>query len=154
MIQQEWLAQGIWIALEMERRGRNLYSRAQKVVTDPLLLSVLKELEQDEVLHYKLFREMLTGYDLENISAEDSELVLAKASAFFFPGGLMQVAMQGALESPLSLIEEAMEAERGSIAFYTRLLEYTSPQEREGIEKIIAEEEGHLQTLQEKKKTL
>lgn len=151
MLQQERLTQGIWIALEMERRGRNLYHRAQKVVEDPLLLSVLHELECEEVQHHEMFQEMINGYGYEDISEEDGELMLAKASTFFFPGGLMQVAMQGALESPLSLIEEAIEAEDSSIAFYSQLLPYSGEKEREIISRIIEEEQRHLRTLQEKK---
>lgn len=154
MLQQERLTQGIWIALEMERRGRNLYSRAQKIVQDPLLLSVLRELELEEVQHHEMFQEMIRRYGYVDISEEDGELMLAKASTFFFPGGLMQVAMQGALESPLSLIEEAMEAEESSIAFYSRIMPFGTQQDQDIIYSIIEEEQRHLQTLKEKKSAL
>lgn len=150
MKQQNRKAQGIWIALEMERRGMSLYGRAQKIVEDPSLLQILCELEQEEKKHYKLFWEMTEPYDFNSITCEEGELLLAQASTFFFPGGLMQAAMQGALDSPLSLLGEAIEAERSSIAFYTQLQALSEETTRSILQVIINEEQDHLKTLLER----
>jgi len=154
MKQQNRLAQGLWIALEMERRGLNLYNRAQKIVVDPSLLRVLYELEQDEKKHYRDFSKMAEAFDFNMMTKEEGELLLAQASTFFFPGGLMQAAMGGALTSALALLNEAITAEKDSIAFYTRLLELSDGPAKPILQAIIDEEEEHLETLTERREAL
>lgn len=154
MRQQNRLAQGILIALEMERRGMSLYNRAQKIVTDPSLLRILHELEQDERDHYRQFSEMAKEFGADPMAKEEGELLLAQASTFFFPGGLMQAAMGGALNSAPALLNEAIAAEKDAIAFYTRLLELSGEASRRALEIIIGEEQGHLEQLTERKAAL
>ena len=154
MKQQSRLAQGLWIALEMERRGLSLYNRAQRVVSDPTLLRVLYELEQDEKKHYQQFSKMAVPFDFASMTKEEGELLLGQAATFFFPGGLMQAAMGGALESALSLLNEAITAEKDSIAFYTRLMEHSGEASRPILQTIINEEQGHLEELTERRKGL
>jgi len=154
MKQQSRLAQGLWIALEMERRGLSLYNRAQRVVSDPSLLRVLYELERDEKKHYQQFSKMAASYDFSSMTKDEGELLLAQAATFFFPGGLMQAAMGGALESALSLLNEAITAEQDSIAFYTRLMEHSGEESRPVLQSIIEDEQEHLMELTERKKVL
>ena len=154
MKQENRLAQGLWIALEMERRGLSLYNRAQRIVLDPSLLRILYELEQDEKKHYRDFSKMADAYDFDAMTKEEGELLLAQASTFFFPGGLMQAAMGGALSSALALLNEAIAAERDSITFYTRLLELSDDAARSVLQTIIDEERKHLDTLTERRDAL
>ena len=154
MKEQSRLAQGLWIALEMEKRGLSLYNRAQRIVSDPSLLRMLYELEQDEKRHYQQFSKMAAGFDFNVMTKDEGELLLAQASTFFFPGGLMQAAMGGALSSALSLLNEAITAEKDSIAFYTRLLEHSEETSKAVLQTIFDEEQGHLDTLTERRKAL
>lgn len=147
MEQSRPAADGLRIALEMERRGRHLYARARHLVTDSAMLTLLRSLEQDELLHHEQFSAMLAAMGAPILSREENELLAAKAADFFFPGGLMQAAMDGALQSREALLEEAMQAERDSISFYSVLLTHLGEQERPGLEAILREEEGHLRTL-------
>lgn len=144
--------QGLLIALEMERRGRNLYRRARLCTTDPSLLALLSALEAEEEIHYAQFLAMLEKDGMPDLTPEQRELATAKAAEHFFPGGLMQVALEGALSSPFSLLSEAMQAERDSIAFYTRLLAHLPLAEQAEVQAIVREEEGHLRTLADKRK--
>ena len=154
MKQESRLAQGLRIALEMERRGISLYNRAQRVVSDPSLLRMLYELEQDEKKHYQLFSKMAASFDFTSMTKEEGELLLAQAATFFFPGGLMQAAMGGALENALSLLNEAITAEKDSIAFYTRLMEHSEELSKPCFQMIIGEEQEHLEELTERRKAL
>lgn len=143
---------GLLVAMEMERRGRALYIRAQQFTTDPKLLALLEQLASEEEVHYAQFSAMLDVYGMSFSDEEEHALAVAKAADFFFPGGLMQVAMDGALQSPASMLEEAIRAEEGSIAFYQRLLDYIdTPEQEKVVASIIEEENSHLKTLTERK---
>lgn len=147
-------AEGLRIAMEMECRGQNLYMRARQFTDDPELTFLLKELEEEEKLHYALFSGMLAALGEEILSPEENALAAAKAANFFFPGGLMQVVMDGALSSPVKILEEAIRTEQDSIAFYTQLLAHlTEAEDKETVYGIVREEEGHLHTLIERKKS-
>lgn len=146
---------GLRVALEMERRGRGLYIRAQQFTEDPEMIALLQELAEDELRHYSQFAAMLDIFGLADLSPEENALAAAKASDFFFPGGLMQVAMDGALESSQALIEEAMQAERSSVAFYGQLMLHVRDEKlQDVIMRIIREEMTHLRTLTDRKTQL
>lgn len=139
------------IALEMERRGKNLYERALLVTEDPELRALLKELAADETKHHAQFSAMMEVFGLPNLTPEENELAAAKAGDFFFPGGLMQASMDGALRSPQAMLREAIRAERDSISFYGQLLGYVDDlDQQEIILRIIREEMVHLRTLTDK----
>lgn len=143
---------GLRVALEMERRGKNLYVRAQQFTEDPDLIELLKSLAMDETKHHAQFSAMLEVFNIPQMNEEENVLAAAKAADFFFPGGLMQAAMDGALESCEAMLDDAMQAERDSIAFYGRLLSYVMDEEMQDIIlRIMREEMTHLRNLTEKK---
>lgn len=146
---------GLRVALEMERRGRNLYLRAQQYTDDVALQTLLGGLASDEARHYTQFSAMLDMYDVPPMGEEDQALASALAAEYFFPGGLMQVAMDGALASADAMLQEAIQAEKDSIAFYQTLIAHVEEPERQAaIRQIIQEEMGHQRTLEQKLKTL
>ena len=150
-MENERIAQGLMIALEMEKRGGSLYKRAQGILQDEAMLSMLRTLENDEKAHLEIFLDMLRDYGVDTLNGMETELLLAQAASFFFPGGLMQASMEGALQSIVTVLEAAIEEERGAIAFYQRLYALATPSEQEVLEKIIKEEEGHLAILLERR---
>lgn len=147
--------EGLRVALEMERRGRNLYIRAQQFTQDLALIDLLKELAADETKHYAQFSAMMALYGVPALSEEENMLSAAKAADFFFPGGLMEVAMDGGLASPAAMLDKAMQSERDSIAFYGRLLSHIQDlDQQEMLLRIIREEMGHLRVLIERREAL
>ena len=143
---------GLLVAMEMERRGRMLYVRAQQFTEDPDLLALLEQLASEEEVHFAQFSAMLEECGLTFLDAEEHALAVSKAADYFFPGGLMQAALDGALKSPVSMLMEAMKAETDSIAFYTRLRDsMDDPAQKDIIQRIIEEEENHLATLEKRK---
>lgn len=141
----------IFVALEMEKRGHDLYVRAQQLVDDSELIALLKRLAADEVLHHKQFEAMLEDLGEMRVTREEAALSKARAADVFLPGGLMQVAMEGALDSTAAMLDEAIKAEQDSIVFYGTLLEHVSKQQQGIIAEIIRQEENHLQVLLERK---
>lgn len=144
-------AQGLRIALEMERRGRGLYLRAEQVVRDAKLRDLVRALAEDERLHQDIFAEMLSQLNLPETAGEEAALASSAAASFFFPGGLMEMEMEGALASREALLEAAIQGERDSIAFYERLSSHLPESERETLARIIMEEESHLRALVEQR---
>lgn len=139
--------EGLYIALEMERRGIHLYRRARNIAGEKRLAALLAALEAEEQQHHATFLSMLAALGEARLPDEECALIAAKAADFFFPGGLMQIEMEGALASPEALIGEAMRQERDAIAFYARLAGHLDEAGRETVQGIIREEEGHLRSL-------
>lgn len=142
---------GLRIALEMERRGRNLYIRAQRFAQDEAMRALLEQLATDEARHHTQFTQMLQDYGCPSLGEEENALLAAQAADHFFPGGLMQVAMDGAFASPRAMLDEALGAEEDSIAFYQSLLAHVDAAQQEVLRLIIREEETHRQVLAERR---
>lgn len=136
------------IALEMERRGRSLYLRARQFAKEDSLRALLEKLAAEEEVHYRHFWSMLQQEGEVFTYPEESALDTAKAADVFYPGGLMQVVLEGALDSTEAMLEEAMNSERSSIEFYEKLLLSVGDEsQRRVIEGIIDEERLHLAQL-------
>lgn len=147
--------EGLRVAMEMERRGRGVYVRAKQFTQDPALLTLLDELIADETRHYAQFSTMLENLGLPPLGEEEQMLAAAQAATFFFPGGLMEAAMDGALDSAEAMLEKAMESERDSIAFYGQLLAHIdSLDTQEVVVRILREEMNHLRTLMERRENI
>lgn len=146
---------GLRIALEMERRGYALYTRAQQFAQDEELKELLEQLAGDEKRHYALFLDMFKAYDADIITAEENTLLAAEAADHFFPGGLMQMAWDGAMKSAEAMLQEAIKGEVDSLAFYDELLTRVDDDTSKAtIREIIKEEESHKHILEERKAQL
>ncbi|MEG0766930.1 MAG: hypothetical protein RR482_04375 [Clostridia bacterium] len=135
------------VALEMERRGHQLYVRAQSLTQDKALQSLLAKLAEDEASHFFDFQAMLTAWEPASASTETLAMAGAMAADFFYPGGLMQTAMEGALSSVPAMLEAAIASERDAIAFYQKLTENADFSQRPTILRILQEEHRHLLDL-------
>ena len=143
---------GLRVALEMEKRGKSLYERALLLAEDEELRVLLRDLIAEETKHYTQFSAMMEVFEVPDAGLDAKTLEASKAADFFYPGGLMQVAMDGALESCEALLDQAMQAERDSIAFYGQMLSFvTELTQQEIVMRIIREEMTHLRTLTERK---
>ncbi len=144
-------AEGLLVAIEMERRGVQLYRRAQLCTPDKALIALLAVMESEEAQHLATFQAMLDALGEPEMTTEEVSLATARAADFFFPGGLMQVAMAGALASAEAMLDVAIQAERDAIDFYTRLQDHLPDDQRQPALNILREEEGHLRSLFVKK---
>lgn len=144
--------EGLRIALEMERRGYQLYHRALRFVRDPDLTTLLTELAQDEADHFAFFRELYEQQPQDDSGEEPlPDLEASLAAEAFYPGGLMQAAMGGGLSSVKALFDTAIGAEKDSIAFYENLLPSLAEKHHDKIRCIIEEERRHLEDLKRRR---
>lgn len=148
MSDTKYQAEGLQIALEMELRGRGLYLRAREFTEDAAFLALLNTLADEELEHHAQFQALLDLLGGTEATADERALAAARAAEYFFPGGLMKVAMDGALHSLDAFLDAAIASERASVSFYGKLLSQTEdPARREALQRIIQEETTHLLAL-------
>jgi len=120
-------AEGLRIAVEMERRGEDFYRRAAKVSRSQETVSLLNSLADDEVIHNREFRKL---YERACASASDRvtecydeetcAYLSALAADIVFPGGLMSLRQVG-FENPQAVLETAIGSEKDSVLFSENL---------------------------------
>jgi rubrerythrin len=148
--------EGLHIALEMERRAYLLYARGQKIAPDPAVRALLTRLAEEEASHYAYFTSLQYAHQAQNEQDGQSDtdtgnsiLEASLAAEALFPGGLMQAAMSGGLDSPEALLTMAIQGEVDSIAFYETLRDRFDESTHKDLTRIIGEEKHHLAELQD-----
>lgn len=141
--------EGIRIAVEMERRGRDFYEMAARVSKNSGMKEMLQKLKGEEIVHMQQFgrlyeREQERADQVRPYSHETSAYLTALAADIVFSDGLVAVGVKGGFENPSVILEEAIGSEQDSIDFYSTLARETEdPRAREIFEEIIAQEKSH-----------
>lgn len=146
--------EGIRIAVEMERRGRDFYDAAARVAGNASMQELLRTLRTEEEIHMGQFRRL---YERERArmtkapapySAETSAYLTAVAADVVFSEGLVAVGVKGGFQDPEVMLQEAMASEQQSIDFYRTLAGVTQDAHAAGIfREIIEQEQRHLERL-------
>ena len=80
---------------------------------------------------------------------ETSAYLSAVAAEVVFPGGLMALAGENALQSPEAILKEAIQSEKDSILFYSELAALCRDEHTQSVfMDIVSQERRHLATLQ------
>ena len=148
--------EGLRIAVEMERRGGDFYRRAAKVSKDPGTAQLLSQLAQEETGHELDFQALYArekerrGQGDEGVyDPETSAYLSAVAAEVVFPGGLMALAGENALQSPEAILKEAIQSEKDSILFYSELAALCRDEHTKSVfMDIVSQERRLLATLQ------
>ncbi len=149
--------EGLRIAIEMERRGGEFYRRAAKVSKDPQTARLLNELAQEETGH-ELDFQALSAREKDfhweegsepSYDEETSAYLSAIAAEVVFPGGLMALSGENALQSPEAILKVSIQSEKDSILFYSELSALCRDEHAKTVfEDIVKQERRHLATLQ------
>lgn len=145
--------EGIRIAVEMERRGRDFYDAAARVARSEQMREMLKKLKAEEVVHMQQFgrlheREQGNMAAAKPYSRETSAFLTALAADIVFSDGLVAVGVKGGFDDPAVMLREAIESEQESIDFYTTLERETEDDHaKEIFREIIAQEQSHQERL-------
>ena len=143
-------AEGLRIAIEMERRGEAFYRRSARISRNPDTVRVLEQLAADEMIHRAEFEKLLQRTDVseEEYDPETNAYLTALAADVVFSEGLMALRHTG-FESPEGALLEAIQSEKDSVLFYTELAERATEEGARAIfNEIIFQEKAHLRTLQ------
>ena len=142
--------EGIRIAIEMERRGRDFYGAVAKMAQNEPMRALL---DAEENAHMNQFRRL---YDREQALLSGSEAYSAEASAYLtavaadivFSDGLVSVGVRGGFAEPQVILAESIRSEQQSIDFYRALSESTRDEHAVCVfREIIAQEQMHLERL-------
>ena len=145
--------EGLRIAVEMERRGRDFYDAAARVAKSDQMREMLKKLKAEEVVHMQQFgrlheREQENAEAVKPFSRETSAFLTALAADIVFSDGLVAVGVKGGFESPEVMLQAAIESEQESIDFYSTMeREADDEHAKEIFREIIAQEQSHQERL-------
>lgn len=139
-------AQALSIAIEIEKRGIEMYRRAARLSASERAIELFKRLEADERNHRDMFSSLYEEYakdDSTLYQKETNEYLSALASQIVFSNGLIGIGREGGFDNPAAILKTAIDAERDSIIFYEAMLEEGG--KNAGLYKeIIEQEKGHL----------
>jgi Uncharacterized conserved protein len=141
--------EGLRIALEMEKRGAELYRYATRITNDARTNQLLLSLERDELNHQAEFAALL-GEKTALPDDESQAVISSQAADVVFSGGLISMVMECGLDNPAAIIRHAIGEEMSSIAFYEKIAAQTqNEQVRSACLAIADQEREHKQTLEE-----
>ena len=143
-------AEGLRIAVEMERRGEAFYRKSAKISKNPETVKVFEQLAADETIHRAEFEKLIDKANLSDkeYDQETNAYLTAIAADVVFSDGLMALKSTG-FETPEGALLEAIRSEKDSVLFYTELASRALDKEAVQIfEEIIFQEKAHLRTLQ------
>lgn len=143
--------QAISIAIEMERRGEEFYTKAARVSKNEEAVELLEKLAGDERCHMADFQRLadrICGGECGPYDAETGAFLTAVAADIVFPGGLMELIPDGGLNSQEAVLRYAIRSEKDSILFYSEMTCHAlNENAREIFEEILKAERGHLARL-------
>lgn len=146
------------VAIRIEENGANFYRAAVQMAVSEATKALFGQLADEEVLHQKIFAEMLAGMDQtpppEGYDGEyaaylhnyvDDRLVFKTDT---LAGELARIRDEAAA------LDFAIRRELDSLLYYREIRELLPADRREAIERIIREEKKHFVKLSDRKKRL
>ena len=145
------LGEIIDLAIRIEKNGENAYRKAQQVVSNPSLASMLQWLAEQEVEHEKWFTQLK---EKAATVAEDPKLEEMGKAILQGVLGDQAFSIKDAdfskIEDINSLLELSVEFEKDTVLFYEMLSAFIDDEETlSQLDKIIEEEKRHVQLLEE-----
>jgi len=139
------------IAIRLERNGERIYRRAIQKISKPALASLLEWMADEEIKHAEWFSELKKKLETkpqnligEEISRELFKNVLGKQSFSLQDRDFTRVHR---IDKLLNIF---IEFEKDTVLFYEMLEPFVEGDETlEQLKKIIAEENRHIEQLQE-----
>ena len=145
------------MAIEAERNGAKFYRKAAEQTECPDGKKMLLDFATMEDGHEVIFSEMrkeLTEQDKESLTfdpdGEGAMYLQAMVNAHAYEGKKGPADELTGEESPAEIIKIAIRAEKDGVAFYLGMKDFVSSENgKEKVQAIIAEEMGHIKTLNE-----
>lgn len=146
------------IAVDIERNGKEFYSRAAELVTDESLKNLLRELSEWEAGHEVTFSRMRDKYRQENEESrfldpdnEASKYLKAIADGKVFERKVFEKQLADISNDPHSILKTAMMREKDAVVFFTAIREVVPEQlGKNDVAKIVEEEFSHIRFIHEK----
>lgn len=148
----------IHIAMDIERRGISFYDVMAKSSDAESARAAFYSLAGMEREHLVTFQNMLAEVHAsgpgDRLTQEYPPYVQALINEFIFTDDMITSEIATQADTDLKAIELGISVEKDSIIFYGEMKENINQRAIPVIDRIIAEEKSHLQTLSEVKKKL
>lgn len=137
-------ADALTAAVEIEKRGRDFYLRAQEKSTNPVAIELFRVMADEELKHEHIFAEMLQrvgGKDIPIGSADAEYLTYIQNSLDSYNLFADDVDTSG---NPFNL---AVWLEKDSIIYYLSMIDLVPDSEKPLIQACIDEEKKHIRMI-------
>jgi rubrerythrin len=141
------------IALEVEQTGMESYRAMKSATSDPELVKLFGYLESDEADHVGIFSRMFREVELNpgemaDPSPEDQAHIETIMKSVVFEGPQAGIRRARAAKTPIEVLTLALQFERDAMLFWTRLFRLVREKDRPLVQKLIGQEEQHVQDIQ------
>lgn len=141
----------IEIAVRLEERGEAFYNTAAGRTDTAEIKALFEELAIQEQYHRRAFQQM--GHDIAQLALSDEQWeqfqaysgALLDQRVFDKPGGALAEAAQA--ESETEALRAALGFEKETLQFYRELRGVVRGADQKTVDRIIGEEEHHIQRL-------
>lgn len=139
-------------AIEIERRGRNVYTQAAAAATNPDVKRFLEFFAGEEARHQAIFESMATRVgQIEVPPGSDADEYMDYVQALLdshalFCGGAPEKDLADAADA-VAAIELASRFEKDTILYFREMMDLLPPSETEAVRQCLDEERGHLRQL-------
>ena len=139
-------------AIEIERRGRNVYSKAAAAATNPDVKSFLQFFAGEEARHQAIFEAMAGRIAKTKVPAgatEEEYMEYVQAlldSHALFCGGAPEKDLADAADA-IAAIELASRFEKDTILYFREMMDLMPVAESGIVKQVLDEERGHLRQL-------
>jgi rubrerythrin/rubredoxin len=145
-------ADGLDMAMEVEKNGEVFYTAAAQKATDPKVKATLQALAAQEQGHYEVFWKMAGGLEhSQPLAAFDEYKAYLHATMrnalFFGPDKALAAAEQAQNEK--AVLQMAIDFERDTLLFFYDLTEMVGKADQPVVAGIIQEEKAHIRRLAE-----
>jgi rubrerythrin len=144
-------------AIRIEENGEEFYRFASNLADDEETKKIFNYLGDEEVKHKKTFTRLLSeitkDVSFESYSDEYMDYLRCYVDNVIFTDEELEK-QKKEVKDVLSAIKFAMQKELDSVLYYHEVEKFVSPQQKDLIEEIIAEERKHYAKLSEMKKNL
>ncbi|WZL80033.1 ferritin family protein [Vallitaleaceae bacterium 9-2] len=140
-------AEVLQLAISMEEEGVKFYEK-YATMADLELKEILLGMAEDEKEHAKVFKSM---YNELNVDASQEDYLFSDQVQEFFASYAKNEGFNRS-QAPIDSVRDALkigaETERVTINYYVNLLEFANDKVKEVLNRIIKEEEKHLERLE------
>ncbi|OQY21231.1 MAG: hypothetical protein B6I35_08860 [Anaerolineaceae bacterium 4572_32.2] len=145
-------AEGLEMAMEVEKNGEVFYNEAAAKSADPEVKSLFEDLAAQERGHYRLFQRMLGDVrpapELPAAEYDQYEAYVQSALALaLFAGPDKALALAEQAEDRETALRAALGFEKDTLLFFYDLRDMVAEADRGAISNIIREEKMHLRRL-------
>ena len=138
------------LAIQLEKNGESVYRNAVDKVTKPELVSLLIWMADEEARHMRWFSEVKNNFERLSINPFMEEMGRKVFGGILGDKSFSHKEVDfSRIDRQEDLIGVFIEFEKDTILFYQTLIPFVQDDDTlENIEKIIAEENNHIQKLQ------